>query len=252
MWNAVFLIAAIGADPLQPLGRLSDPAIREASGIVKSRKHPGRLLGPQRLGQPPGPLRGPPRRPLAARRTGSPRPNVDWEDIATDDAGHLYIGDIGNNGGLLPLRADLPDRRARPARGRPKADLPIDRRQLLPVLLEGRAVRRRGRCSSTADRASIVAKTFDGRDAEVFAVPLDPPRPCSGPALPRAGRIAARLRRAGHRGRPLGRRPAPGRLSRPAWPASTTATPTGGWTLRRDRPLQGTATSRRSPGTGTT
>ena len=40
-------------------------------------------------------------------------PNVDWEDIAIDDNGRLYLGDIGNNGNRLPLRAiyrlDEPD-----------------------------------------------------------------------------------------------------------------------------------------------
>jgi hypothetical protein len=40
-------------------------------------------------------------------------PNIDWEDIAIDDHGHLYLGDIGDNTGLLPVRAiyriDEPD-----------------------------------------------------------------------------------------------------------------------------------------------
>jgi hypothetical protein len=31
----------------------------------------------------------------------------------------------------------------------------------------------------------VVAKTFDGREAEVFAIPLDPPAPLLRPALPR-------------------------------------------------------------------
>jgi len=31
-------------------------------------------------------------------------PNLDWEDICADDAGHLYIADIGNNLALFPLR----------------------------------------------------------------------------------------------------------------------------------------------------
>ena len=33
------------------------------------------------------------------------QPPIDWEDIAADDEGHLYVGDIGNNGGLLAIRA---------------------------------------------------------------------------------------------------------------------------------------------------
>ena len=33
-------------------------------------------------------------------------------------------------------------------------------------------------------RAIVVAKTFDGREAELFAIPLDPPAPLLRPALP--------------------------------------------------------------------
>ena len=97
---------------LERLGRLDHPPIREASGIVKSRRAPGDLLGPQRLGQPPRPVRRPARR-VARPRVSVDAPNVDWEDIAADDRGHLYLGDIGNNDGRLPLRAvyqiDEPD-----------------------------------------------------------------------------------------------------------------------------------------------
>ena len=30
--------------------------------------------------------------------------NIDWEDIAIDDEGRLYVGDIGNNFGMFPAR----------------------------------------------------------------------------------------------------------------------------------------------------
>src|SRR4051794_5227814 len=97
------LLAA--ADPevrLRPIGRLAHPAIRETSGIVASRRHPGIYWVHNDSANAP--------RLFAVRRDGTlvreyavSVPNIDWEDIATDDDGRLYLGDIGNNDGLLPL-----------------------------------------------------------------------------------------------------------------------------------------------------
>src|SRR5438105_10764194 len=98
--------------PLEPLGRFDVRVIPEASGIVASRRHPGIFWVHNDSGNAP--------RLFAVRRDGSlvrefavAAPNVDWEDIATDDHGHLYIGETGNNNGRLPLRAvyqlDEPD-----------------------------------------------------------------------------------------------------------------------------------------------
>src|SRR3954465_12348967 len=94
----VLLLAGLaGAAALEPLGRLRDPAIREASGLVKSRRHPDLYWVHNDSGNPPC--------LFAVRRDGTlvrkytvGVPNVDWEDIAADDRGHLYLGEIGNNG----------------------------------------------------------------------------------------------------------------------------------------------------------
>ena len=105
---------------LERLGRFGHPPIQEASGIVASRRHPGIFWVHNDSGNPPA--------LFAVRRDGSlvreykvSAPNVDWEDIAIDDAGHLFLGDIGNNGLLLPLRMiyrlDEPDP-AQPAENR--------------------------------------------------------------------------------------------------------------------------------------
>lgn len=88
----------------QPIGRLDPERVREASGIVKSRRYPdifwthGDSLNPAVLfafrldGE------------LVAEVPVPEAPNTDWEDIAIDDNGHLYIGDLGNNFGLFAWR----------------------------------------------------------------------------------------------------------------------------------------------------
>jgi hypothetical protein len=178
------LLTLVGSPPpapLEVLGRLDHPAIQEASGIVRSRRLPGIYWVHNDSGNPPA--------LFAVRRDGSlvgefrvGVPNVDWEDIAADDQGHLYLGEIGNNDNRLPLRAvyrlDEPDP-ARPG----DAPLAITSASFYRFPPGGRfdaeALVVRG------DRALVVAKTFDGREAEVFAIPLDPPAPLFRPALPR-------------------------------------------------------------------
>src|SRR5271165_6626864 len=114
--TTIVLLAA-PPSPLEHLGRFDARALPEASGIAKSRRHPGIFWVHNDSGNPPA--------LFAIRRDGTvvrefrlEVPNVDWEDIAADNEGHLYLGDIGNNGGLLALRAvyrlDEPDP-ARPA-----------------------------------------------------------------------------------------------------------------------------------------
>ena len=87
--------------------------IPEASGIVKSRRYPGIFWVHNDSGNPPllFAVRGDGR---IVRQFRLAIPNIDWEDIAIDDQGHLYLGDIGNNTGLLPTPGDLSHRRARP------------------------------------------------------------------------------------------------------------------------------------------
>lgn len=169
-------------DPLEPLGKLSEPSIRETSGIVRSRKYPDVFWILSDSGNPPA-IHAIRRdgRVLASFRVAAA--NVDWEDIATDDAGHLYLGDIGNNGTLLPVRAiyriDEPD----PSQP-PKGDLPVN----LTVAY---------RFPSKADRfdaeslfvveetAYLISKRRDKLEGEIFALPLDRPASLLKPILPR-------------------------------------------------------------------
>jgi hypothetical protein len=81
------------------LGRIENRRITESSGVVASRKHPGVFWTHNDGG-------GARRQVLyAMTREGRslaafPVTEValhDWEDIAIDDRGHLFIGDIGDN-----------------------------------------------------------------------------------------------------------------------------------------------------------
>lgn len=178
MFVMPLILSAIAVGPAQRIGRLDHPAIVEASGIVASRKYRGIFWVHNDSGNRPA--------LFAVRKDGSlvreyavAAPNVDWEDIATDSAGHLYLGDIGNNGATLPLRSiyriDEPD----PS---------IPRSTPLPVSLATHYVfPTSGRFDAEGlfvdgDRAIVVAKTFDGYAAGLFAIPLKPPAPLFHPA----------------------------------------------------------------------
>lgn len=183
VWAGIVLsMATMPPEPLERVGRLDHPAIREASGIVASRRHPGIFWVHNDSGNAAA--------LFAIRRDGSlvreyviNAAILDWEDIAIDDLGHLYLGDIGNNSGLLPVRTvyqiDEPDP-AKEALGplaiRSASSYRLPRGERFDA--ESLFVDHR--------RAIVIAKTFDRREAELFAVPLDPPAPILKPARPHA------------------------------------------------------------------
>jgi len=78
-------------------GRLVHPDLRESSGIVASPRHPGAYWTMNDSGNAPVlyavDATG---RTLGTCRLRGAR-NVDWEDIAADADGRLYVADIGNN-----------------------------------------------------------------------------------------------------------------------------------------------------------
>jgi len=177
---ALGLVALAAGPAWEPSGRLDDPAICEASGIVRSRRHPGIFWVHNDSGNPPA--------LFAVRADGRlvrsyvvAIPNVDWEDIATDDAGHLYIGDIGNNDGRLPIRAiyrlDEPD----PARPAAKP-LMVDRAAYYGFAKQGRFDAEG--LFIEGGVAFLVAKRFDGRPAELYRFPLEPAAPLLRPGRP--------------------------------------------------------------------
>jgi hypothetical protein len=80
------------------VGTISAPEINESSGLVASRRHAGIFWTHNDSGDRP--------RIFAIDRNGAKLAEyavegataVDWEDIAIDDDGRLYLGDVGNNG----------------------------------------------------------------------------------------------------------------------------------------------------------
>ena len=169
------------ANPVERLGRLDAPALREASGIVRSRRHADTFWVHNDSGNLPT--------LFAVQRDGHliqsfrvAAPALDWEDVATDDAGHLYVGEIGNNDLRLRVRAiyrfDEPDPR-RPATG--------------PLRLTASTYYRfadHDRFDAESlfviqSRAYLIAKWSNGKDAALYSVPLDPPASLQQPAIPR-------------------------------------------------------------------
>jgi hypothetical protein len=183
----ILVFTSAEPSPLETVGRLDEKLIPEASGIVKSRRYPGIFWVHNDSGNPPllFAIRG------DGRIVGQFRlavPNIDWEDIAIDDQGHLYLGDIGNNTRALPLRAiyriDEPDPHSH-------ADKPIAASAVTFYMLP--AGNRFDAESLFYDRgtAYLLVKYLDGREAELVTAPLEPPSPLLRPAQPRLiGRLS--------------------------------------------------------------
>lgn len=98
----------ISPKEIQVVGRLSFPPIRESSGLVRSRTWPGvywthndsgdqaRIFSVRADGSIIKPQRIKDDEYTGTLIRGAD--NIDWEDIALDADGNLYIGDFGNNG----------------------------------------------------------------------------------------------------------------------------------------------------------
>lgn len=168
---------------LEPLGRFDLRAIPEASGIARSRRHAGIFWVHNDSGNPPA--------LFAIRRDGTvvrefrvAAPNVDWEDIAADGQGRLYLADIGNNGGLLALRAIYQIEEPDPAK--PVTEpLKVTAATFYRFPETGRFDAEALICPEKSGSAVIFSKRYDRREAELFEVPLRPPAPLLRPALPR-------------------------------------------------------------------
>jgi hypothetical protein len=152
------------------LGHIDYKPCSESSGVVASRKHPGVYWTHCDSGNDPS--------IYAITREGKflaeyqlNVKNNDWEDIAIDDDGHLFIGDIGNNGGkhkeIHVHHVDEPDPATIPAGG--IAKLKVDKTWKIsypdsPFDAESLFIFK--------DHGYIISKLFTGLPATIYSFPL--------------------------------------------------------------------------------
>lgn len=89
---------ALSRPPETAIYTIDAAEISESSGLVASRRHPGVFWTHNDSGDSARIFAITGRGEKLAEYTVESAENVDWEDIAIDDAGRLYIGDFGNNG----------------------------------------------------------------------------------------------------------------------------------------------------------
>ena len=151
------------------LARMSDPRIVESSGVIASRRYADVFWTHNDGG-------GPKKQVLyAIDRKSNTRASFsvidvtlhDWEDIAIDDAGHLYIGDIGNNeakrDALTVYEIDEPNPQAGTGSIAPKRAWKL-KFPGAPFDCESLFVWK--------DQGYVVSKVFDKARAQIFRFPL--------------------------------------------------------------------------------
>ena len=160
------------------VGRFEAKAVPESSGIVASRKYPGVFWTHNDSGNAAEIFAVDKSGKLLARYEVDEE-NQDWEDIAIDDAGHLYIGDVGNNNEsrkhAFVYRLDEPD----PAKG-----TPAGRGEKLKATATWKLKYpggRDGRFDSEAlfvwkGRGYLISKLLTLRYATIYGFDLDPQR----------------------------------------------------------------------------
>jgi hypothetical protein len=93
--------------------RIESQAIAESSGLVASRTHPGVFWTHNDSGDVARLFAIDARGALVGEFHVAGASHRDWEDIAADDAGYLYVGDFGNNANdrrdLVVYRVPEPD-----------------------------------------------------------------------------------------------------------------------------------------------
>ena len=151
------------------VARINDPRIKESSGVVASRRYTNVYWTHNDGG-------GPKKQVLyAIDREGNTRAFFsvigatlhDWEDIAIDDGGHIYIGDIGNNENkrdtLAVYEIDEPNPQAGTGDVSPKHAWNL-KFPKAPFDCESLFVWK--------DYGYVVSKVFDKARAQIFRFPL--------------------------------------------------------------------------------
>lgn len=78
------------------VGRIDSPLVPESSGVIASRRRPG-VLWTINDGGNPAELHAIDRSGCLLETVPLAVANIDFEDLADDERGNLYVGDIGNN-----------------------------------------------------------------------------------------------------------------------------------------------------------
>jgi hypothetical protein len=174
---AASLTACNAAEPRQDvapgvrlLARISDLRIKESSGVIASRRYADVFWTHNDGG-------GPKKQVLyAIDLAGNTRAFFsvidvtlqDWEDLAIDDTGHLYIGDIGNNDAkrdmLTVYEIDEPNPQAGTGSIAPKRAWKL-KFPGAPFDCESLFVWK--------DHGYVVSKVFDTARAQIFRFPLE-------------------------------------------------------------------------------
>jgi hypothetical protein len=161
---------AVISTPFQLTGTITHAPIRESSGVAASRRFPGVIWTHNDKGNSPSLYAIDKNGKLVAEYLIA-AVNDDWEDIALDDQGRLYIGKIGNNKAkkdrieVLRLAEPNPaDRAATPE------TLEVDRTYLLsfpdqPFDCEALFIHQ--------DFGYVVSKQFNGAPAGLYRFPLE-------------------------------------------------------------------------------
>lgn len=159
---------------VQRVGTLAHPAITESSGLAASRRHPGVFWTHNDGGG------GRQQTLHAIDRHGKllgqfPVSGVvlaDWEDLAIDDAGHLFIADTGNNNArrreLAIHRVTEPNPTAGAMALQPDRSWRL-RFPAAPFDCEGLFV--------WQDHGYVVSKVFNDARAEIYRFPLSATEP---------------------------------------------------------------------------
>jgi len=157
------------------LGRIDHKAITESSGLAASRQHSGVFWTHNDSGNGPFIFAITREGKFLAEYPVSGVRNTDWEAIAADDQGHLYISDTGNNelkrDRALVYRVDEPDPATAGPNGRGASlkvtqvwrlkypDKPFDAESL--VIYQGKGY--------------VISKLLTGKNAGLYRFDLDAP-----------------------------------------------------------------------------
>jgi hypothetical protein len=147
-----------------------DPAIPESSGAIPSRRNPDLFWTHNDSGNPPELFAVDRKGHVVAKVTVAAK-NHDWEDIAADAEGRVYIADIGDNAGqrksVFVYRLPEPD-----AAHPPAGPVAVERTWELvypdkPIDAEALFIR--------GDFGFVIDKRRDFGHARLFRFPLDAP-----------------------------------------------------------------------------